>query len=861
MVAHLSPLAAYPARPGQSLADHLAGVVENIQRLVDGESTTTTGDDWQTVLEVIGWLHDAGKLTSWFGTYLETGSRSHAPRPKHTHHGFVSALLTAHALYNLDVSERTRNAAFYAVAKHHGVLPALETADQNYVGNNVRADTRFGIASDQLQNIDAQASEAANALVQHATNGNLTWDQIFVEQTGQYQQLLTNLGAFDDRFYETVLRAWSTLVCADKLDAAGVTVPRDAPRRPPLAALQQHVAALPDGETPLESRMNTLRSRAHETAHERLIDGFDAGDRLFEISLPTGFGKTLTGLRAGLELAERRDGRLIYALPYTSIIDQVDGVCQRSLDVAPGDRAYTIHHHLADTRTDLTTLNDAEGVNDGSESLYAETWQAGLVLTTFTQLLESVAGPGNTQSMKLPALQNSTIILDEPQAVPLRWWGLVGRLADFLIREYDATIILMTATQPRILERTPDLPTPTPLTPEYDACIEFIKSNPRVEFHLHESVRDHLDGGNATPLPIADAASTLRRATLSGSTTLAIVNTIESAARMTDALRTTQGAEDAPVHLADAVCAFWQETTVAATDPGTQAQEYLEFLAERTEAEPGARRTLLATLTTRLRPRDRQLLLGALRQLLDSEQSTPFDDYAVLTVSTQLIEAGVDLSFDRLFRDFAPLSALVQAAGRCNRAFDGDIGTVTVWRLAGPEPNDQVPSNLIYGQDSLLRPTRTALDALRDDTETITESALISEGVKKYYQALHAQRQTTSRSDSLAASFNTGNGDRLREASLIDEQYETREIALLVSDKDREQYHEYVRLKQAEKWTAAAEAFDALKPLLISVPVAEDQPDAEEIVSPIDVTNAPEQYEIETGRGITLDATAFDTER
>ncbi|RXK48696.1 hypothetical protein [Halorientalis pallida] len=288
-------------------------------------------------------------------------------------------------------------------------------------------------------------------------------------------------------------------------------------------------------------------------------------------------------------------------------------------------------------------MTDAEHPNHGSASVYAETWQAGVVLTTFTQLFESVAGPGNTQSMKLPALDESIIVVDESQAVPHDWWNLVSRLTEYLMREYDATVIQMTATQPRFLEREQDLPSPISLTETYEDCIALPNSNPRVEFQIHDSLSEHLPAGGGEPLPIEQAATELQAATPRGSTSLAVVNTIESAASLTEELTAAQTPGE-PIQLASELYQFQQRTSARdGDDLDTQAARYLQYLDDHATADGD---TLFATLTTRIRFRDRELLLAALKQVLDQDQSTPFDDSATMAVSTQLIEAGVNMSFD-----------------------------------------------------------------------------------------------------------------------------------------------------------------------------------------------------------------------
>ncbi len=846
------PLAQFDARPGQSLYSHLNGVAENVESLLADAGTTSDGDDWQTIGRVLAWTHDAGKLTQWFQTYLAENDRTteSIPTRKHTYHGFVSSLLAVHVLYELDVADLTRWAGFYAVAKHHGVIPNIPSDRTEYDPDFAsRTRVKYDIATDQLENIDAHAPEAADALLQRASDGHLSWSDVLVSSPEQYRNLILCSEQFDGAFYETVLRAWSTLVCADKLDASGISTPESV-FRPSVADVREHVKTLPSGETDREMRLNELRSDAHRQAKNRLRNAHQRGDSLFRITLPTGFGKTLTGLRSALELAAETDSRVVYSLPYTSIVDQVDGDIREIFDLSPGDPEYTIHHHLADTWTRLNEIADQERVSDGSESLYAETWQSGIVLTTFVQLFESLAGPGNVQSMKLPALQDSIIIVDEPQALSLRWWDLVGRLVDFLRREYNATVVLMTATQPEILDRDPNLPRPEPLTLTFEDALSFIREHPRVVFDLHESVTAYLDSPDTSPYSLDDAVQTLLDNVQTGApnTTLAVVNTVESAATVTEGLLASDtGLPGSTLHLGDYLLEFYRQQDGDTADSEKLAERYLEYLA--TEQPPAETSYLVATLTTGLRPVDRSLLLGTLQRLLDDETATPYDGQPLVTVSTQLIEAGVDISFDTLYRDIAPVPSLVQAAGRCNRNFGRSASTVTVWRLASPVDDQPPPSTLVYGSRSLLRPTRKALGALREqDGSTIPEATIISTGISKYYDSLHSQRRTGVKTSQLVEDFDAARGESLRNESLIDEHRETHDVAVLASEGDRERYKEYRTAREANRWADAERALEGLKRIAVSVPVEESPADSTNPFAGIDLAETRVDYTPRTGR-------------
>jgi CRISPR-associated endonuclease Cas3-HD len=861
----------FNARPGQTLGDHCRGVAAAAEALTIDRDSSQFGNNWSTVTKALAWSHDFGKLTPWFQTYLETGDRSHAPSPQHTYHGEVSALITIPLLSALGCSDETVAAGFLAVGKHHSVLPDLQAELSEYTKSDPHVQQALERCDMQLAAIDDNAATAADQLVSTASDGALRWNDIRGFTPSNYQQAIGSLtGTPDtDGFYAYTLSLWSTLVAADKSDASQLTTADNVTElstteRPDLSQLTQRIdrlasIRLPNGQParwyrqhpyadlPDESASTRQRVAAIQTAaNARATAAIEAhpNTNVFEITLPTGFGKTYTGLRTALTRASNRDSRVIYSLPYTSIIDQVDSEIQSIFGLQPHSKPYTKHHHLADTRTAESEL-DTEGYSTGRETIHAEAWRSGLVLTTFTQLFESLAGPGNVQSMKLPALQDSVILLDEPQAAPHDWWGLVGRLIEFCVETYDATVILMTATQPRILAQLDDAPTPTPLLEMTDACTSVLDTNPRVTFELHDSLVAHFDGDNE-PLSLSTAATEVVEATTGTSNSLAIVNTVECAVEMTEAISTSE-----TVALGSQLLSYHR-----ARDPEeTNAADYLAYLAARTEDCA----LLTTTLTTRLRPVDRQLLLDAIDRILDTDSTTPFDDIPTVTISTQLIEAGVDISFDRLYRDFAPLPAIVQAAGRCNRSFGGSARTVTVWRLASPPDQEYVPSALIYGDRSLLRPTRTVLQQLRtEQSDSLPESVVIDEGIESYYETLHRQRQTGRTTDELVAAFDCGNGDKLRNASLIDEEYTTIDVLVLVTESEQQQYDAYRDATSDNRWKEATRKFQRLQSCLVSLPVSNTDSESEFRVA--DIGSSDNDYNISTGQGITIDDSVFDTE-
>ena len=802
----MTELLSHPAERNQErvrLNDHLEEVADRASSLVDGSAETPYGNNLSDFVSILGNLHDFGKATRYFQEYLDTGTED-GP----THHAPLGALLTYYSLERLEYSSAECLAGYVAVAAHHGAIPNV--ADYTYKRTSwnqkrpIENQTQREVQS-QVRDIDKSASDFAQETVKGVTDGSGSWQEfregvieesLFERIRGEVSPLGidTDPTLIDEHLYDCLLRSWSTLVLADKTCAArlpeefliGSSLERDT--------LGRYVDRLGTDSGPAsirERELNRRRSEARDTALESVEPLAEEHPTVATLTLPTGMGKTLTGLDSALKLRDAVGGnRVIYAIPFTSIVDQVVDEVKRIYDVDERGAELTVHHHLSDTVVEpgegatgerVLTDNDAE-----IAALLGESWRSGLVVTTFVQLFESLAGPSNRQSMKLPALEGSIVVLDEPQSLPHDWWVLVRRLVDILTDEYGASVVAMTATQPRIFEDDR-----TELVPNRE---EFFGKIERVNYHLDPSIWEY-DGGEA--LSHAEASDRIRTSIEDGEDSLAICNTIDSAGQLTEALVENSSWTELGQLYHDLL------------DAGSASAD--ELVREVDRGDP-----VLAHLSTRLRPADRQTLLQVIDALTQTE--TP-----VGVVSTQLVEAGVDLSFDRVYRDFAPIDSIVQAAGRCNRSFEDESGRVTTWWLGPPDGKSLSPGKAVYDRfgDSLLKLTRNTFEDLElDSDEEITESTISWNAVREYYRRLDEEKRVGKRE--WATHVDQAAGEDLRRLSLIEQRHSV-EVAVCRTREELETAKQIVDDSISGDWQAVEELLSELQGTTVSLPVYDER--------------------------------------
>lgn len=409
---------------------------------------------------------------------------------------------------------------------------------------------------------------------------------------------------------------FSCLVDADRLDTARFGAPQPSgPSLEPdrlLRAVEAERARKarrrPDGA------LLQIRNQIFDACLERasLPPGF------FSLTAPTGGGKTLASMAFALAHAQRHGlRRVVVVIPYLSIIEQNAAEYRRIL----GRGVVVEHHSAAEPRSfsNPASVSPTRGVvverhsaaepaeaGEGAPAgldLAAENWEAPVIVTTAVQFLESLFAASPSGCRKLHRIARSVVIFDEAQTLPTHLLSPIFSVLRELRRNYGASFVFCSATLPAF-RRSASLPA------DFFAPGELreIAPDPPAAFRQLRRVNYHLPAAG-TSLSWDQLAVLLA----AQPRVLCVVNLTRHASELWQALKSASPPDQPPIHLSGAMC-------------------------------PQHRLDLIHAIAGRLRA-----------------------GQACRVVSTQLVEAGVDLDFPVVWRALGPLDSIVQAAGRCNR--------------------------------------------------------------------------------------------------------------------------------------------------------------------------------------------------
>ncbi|MBF0449912.1 MAG: CRISPR-associated helicase Cas3', partial [Candidatus Magnetomorum sp.] len=602
--------------PAKPLKTHLYNVAKRSRDLIVGMQlnlSIITKTDLADLSYMIGLFHDFGKATTFFQNYINQLGR----KSPLTYHSFISAFVCFHIIENLYPNQIRSIIAYLVIKKHHANLETIGIESIAAIKNiPVQLTDIIKNASEEIHTIYSNLiPDMAETLSSIDLEDIAETIEDMPDYLGEQMNVLDSDQTIELFFIVNLL--FSVLIDTDKKDAARLENQyfQDNLKEP----LNDVFAYLYDCQAKdlkkfsPEVPINALRNKfLNDIIHN---DQIKAENHFYTITAPTGIGKTFGCLAFANQLIQKLPegkARIIYCLPYTSIIDQnhaeferiIRFVHKEAYDDKP-ERYLLKHHHLSHKiiRNRVSTeINEISSYKDYlDDCLFVESWESAFIVTTFVQFFETIIGHRNRLLKKLHNIVNSVVILDEVQNIDPEYYQLLRHTLDVFGKRFNTYFLLITATQPEILDI------------KKSGCIELIDSKQYMKHSLFNRVDlKIIKKGQSIDTFIQDFCHSF-----SDQNTLIVLNTKKSAIKVFQELK-------AKIKSYKFVC-----------------------------------------LTTLLTPGDRKRKISQIKQAIQNNEH-------IIVVSTQLIEAGVDLSFKTVYRDFGPVDSIIQVAGRCNR--NGEYG-------------------------------------------------------------------------------------------------------------------------------------------------------------------------------------------
>ncbi len=727
------------SHPKKLLVDHLAKVRENGHFL---GCKLRLSDKLSKVLDLVLILHDLGKATSFFQEYMQaTANYNEGNLSKKDYeflknrlgyrrnHARISAawgLIIARNIFGPTAAEPLY--VYIAILKHHGHLDDFENM---LIPSKGQCPEHL---KKELLAMSSRLDYLEFARILHKNNiqsTNFNHDH-FALQLEDYFGLDHELYVIErqeslelDDFYNLSL-IFSILLACDKGECIfdGLIYRRQAGKLPADLITHYKEKTFKKPDSPLNHR----REQVYRSAETNLLRADIRKNRFFSINVPTGIGKTLTAVNAALRLLAREESlkKIIYCLPFTSVIDQNGKVIEeilRTTGQATHSENLVLFHHLSELEY---RAKDDRGEIDNYQGEYLITaFESNINVTTFHQFLYGIFTHRNREIRKLSGFIGSIVILDEVQSIPHRYWPLVRRVLLDLAERLDMVFILVTATMPLIFD------------PDKDEIKELIPQKAEIFDHMNRICLD-------TSLLTQDLD-------------------LDQFAKLL--------AEDIRDHPHNSFLVILN-TRRAATE---LYKECKPIYSSR-----------LLFLSSDVTPHDRLARIDKIKKM----------DQPYIVISTQLVEAGVDIDCDRVYRDMAPLDAVFQSAGRCNRNHKQTTGTVFLISLIDLKGCRKQFAGYIYDSFNLSR-TRQLLTKKTSFTEPeffqlAGEYFRLTREKGNFDDGAFIQDQMTSLNYRTAFHYNEQNK---RAFHLIDDR-ESISAYVMVTDEARDLYDKYRSLSE-----------------------------------------------------------------
>lgn len=653
----MSNLNIYKSHPNKSLLTHIDGVKNHIQLLSNSDDAG-----------LVATFHDLGKMNPFFQKKLSNSNTQGYDR-----HSYLSAFaLMCYLVADDKYTDNDIVGLCAIVAKHHGNLPDFQPKQgaTNILNTNEITHDLFPLLDKYNIPIDDY--------VTHFTNNNSCSQLSCMPEIRELFLSIPDDKLFKDEeniepinYYLKIQNLFASLLLADKTDAACLDdfIIKNAGQVEKFANVFSKCLNNKLENLPQDTALNILRTKIRCNAVDNIKKELPNGDRVFELTAPTGSGKTLMLLSLASEIIKQKGPkRIIYSLPFLSITEQVE---KEVLSIFKGHEENIQRIDSKSTNTLFESLQK-KIEDDPKEEYYKkmnvldfkeQTFSYPFVITTFVRFFETLLSNKNSELLKLPNFSNSIFLIDEIQTLPPRLYTFFAAYLTVFCKKYNSYAILSTATQPNfeLTSKSGYVGNAIDFFPEYKKPVALLPSYFDNELFNRYIIKYREE--SVTLSELADEITNIKESCL------VILNTIDDSLNLYNAIKNCIDAE-------------------------------------------------VVLLNTHFTPSDRKSKIADVKRYLENNKQ-------VILISTQLIEAGVDIDFPVVYRDLAITSSIIQSAGRCNR--NGKLDHKGIVNLIKIIKEGKLRANLIYrDQDAdLLRFTKESFTKNEyDETELLSVQQL-----------------------------------------------------------------------------------------------------------------------------------------
>lgn len=660
----------------QSLKEHLLNTKNDCEVLgQELELSHLTG--------LAGLLHDMGKLLDEAQEYLiaSVKDEKHAPKGS-VDHSSIGALFLRNYINEILPKEQNEEYTMLlimgdvvenAIFSHHNYFGL-----KDYLNSDLKSPYIERIKRSKKRFVQTGKLQLATEMFYENICSKDDFDDYFKIAVNEYRTFFKKIknaalnkkdqnSFFSETQYFVSEFIYSCLIDADRTDAACFEEDKKVNYKYNEKLFHQYylklLAKLKEMNLSDTSLLNKRRAQISEFCDQAA----ERQDGIYTLSAATGAGKTLSSLRYALKHAYLYHHKhIIYVLPYITIIEQNADVMRKDLNGNENDSTNILEFH-SNVSENLKQKNteDTSLLDLGEDS-----WDSPIIVTTMVQFLDTIFAAGTKNRRRFHNLCNSVIIFDEIQKLPIKCFYMFNKACNFLQQFGKSDLLLCTATQPALDEVKSKLN----LTKDHEIIPNLLKHEQ--EFKRVTFVdKTRKANGQDNILTTKDAAKLIFEQSKINKTILGIFNTVKSTATVFKEIQKLQQDDH-------------------------QVPTYY--------------------LSTQMCPAERKDKIDKILKLAKARKP-------VICISTPLIEAGVDISFECVFRSLAGLDSIVQAAGRCNRNNELDMGKVFLLNIDKNEEKIDI--------DSL----KEVYEGKRQVIELLSENINVNDFlnaniIEKYYQ-------------------------------------------------------------------------------------------------------------------------------